>query len=160
MAQDITCEATYPYSPAQVWQALTRSDVVASWLMDNTLGTPVVGHRFRFTDRPRPFWDGVCECEVVTAEPDRELALRWALREGDAASGSRVTWTLAPAADGGTKLSFRHAGLTGPLGWVMKQGMTKGWNRMVSRSLPFVLEQLAKGQVPTRSQVKAAVAAR
>lgn len=155
MADDIVCEATYPHSPALVWQALTRREALASWLMENTLGEPVaVGHRFRFTDRPRPFWDGVCDCEVVEATPERRLVLKWGLRPQD--GGTTVEWTLTPVGDSATRLQFRQSGLKGLSGWMMKKGMTRGWNRMIGRALPYVLSVLGQGKVPSRDEVKAA----
>ena len=153
MHDDITFSATYPFPPEVTWRALSSSQAFAAWLMENTFVEPKVGHRFRFTDRPRPFWDGVCECEVVEAEAPRRLALKWGM--DDKGGHTRVEWTLSPTPDGGTHLQFRHSGLKGFMGWVMKKGMTKGWQRMVERSIPHVAEAASAGSIPSRAEVKA-----
>jgi uncharacterized protein YndB with AHSA1/START domain len=154
MVDEITATATYRHAPAAVWEALTRADALSAWLMDNDASAPLAtGTRFSFRDRPRPFWDGVCPVEVQEATAPERLVLRWNTRQGKAAS--TVTFSLSPTADGGTRLDFRHAGLVGVAGWFMRVGMTKGWQGMVARAIPFVVDGLAHGQVPSREATKA-----
>ncbi|HEX9051517.1 MAG TPA: SRPBCC domain-containing protein [Anaeromyxobacter sp.] len=153
MIPDIVHEATYPYPPELVWRAIAAPDALEAWLMRNDLREPGVGGRFRFVDRPRPFWDGVCECEIAEADAPRRFALRWGV--GGKAAPSDVSWTLEPAPGGGTHVTFRHAGLTGAMGWIMKKGMDRGWRRMMEASIPFVLARLAAGRLPTRDEVAA-----
>ncbi len=117
--------------------------------MPNAFREAKPGHRFRFTDRPRPFWDGVCECEVIDAGASRRFALRWGLNVRGAPT--TVSWTIAPTADRGTRVQLRHAGLHGVVGWLMKKGMDKGWRRMLERSL--VIAGLASGRLPSRDEV-------
>ncbi len=150
MIPDIAHEATYPHPPELVWRAIAAPDALEAWLMKNDLREPKLGARFRFIDRPRPFWDGICECEIVEADAPRRFALSWGV--GGKGAPSSVSWTLSPAS-GGTHVAFRHGGLTGVMGWIMKQGMDKGWRRMLERSLPFVLAGLAAGRLPTREEV-------
>lgn len=153
MPADIVHETTLPFAPELVWQVLTTPDALGRWLMQTTFEGPKPGHTFRFQDRPRPFWDGVCDCEVAEAEPAKKLVLKWNVQSPPA---STVSWTLTPAANGGTHVAFRHAGLSGLSGFFMKAGMTKGWLHMLTRSWPFMLERLAKGQpLPSRDEVKA-----
>jgi uncharacterized protein YndB with AHSA1/START domain len=147
---DIVHAATYPYSPDLVWRAIATPEALGTWLMPTDFRDATPGHRFRFTDRPRPFWDGICECEVIEADAPRRFALRWGLNVKGAPS--TVSWTLSPA-DEGTRVEFRHAGLSGVMGWFMKKGMDKGWRRMLDRSLPVVLAGLAHGQLPSRDEV-------
>lgn len=156
MISDIVHEATYPQPPELVWRAIAAHDALESWLMKNDLREARTGERFEFRDRPRPFWDGICKCEVVEADAPRRFALRWGVRDGG--EGSDVSWTLTAAPGGGTHVVFRHAGLRGPLGWIMKKGMDKGWRRMLERSLPFVLARLERtGSVPPRDEVARAL---
>lgn len=154
MAEDIVCEARHPHPPEVVWRALVTPAALQAWLMDTTFERAEVGHRFRFTDRPRPFWDGICECEVAEAVPQRTFALLWGI--GATGTASRVTFTLEPTADGGTHLSFRHSDLRGVMGFIMKKGMTKGWTRMVEKGIPFVCARMTEGRIPTRDEVRAA----
>ena len=154
MLSPILVDANYAHPPALVWKVLTTPRALAAWLMETTFARAEVGHRFRFTDRPRPFWDGICECTVESADEPRQLALAWGT---NTSVPTRVTWTLAPTLDGGTRVTFRHDGLAGIQGFLMKQGMTRGWKRMLQRSIPFVLEAMARDRVPTRDEVKAAL---
>jgi uncharacterized protein YndB with AHSA1/START domain len=153
MSADIVYEATFRHPPEQVWRALTTHEALGAWLMENDFSEARVGHRFRFTDRPRPFWDGICECEVIEADAPRRFSLRWGTNVKGAPT--RVEWALTPTPDGGTHVLFRHGGLNGVMGFLMKQGMSKGWRRMLERSIPFVLDELAKGSMPSREAVRA-----
>jgi uncharacterized protein YndB with AHSA1/START domain len=157
MIADIVHEATYPHPPDLVWKAISTHEGLSAWLMMNDLREATPGHAFRFTDRPRPFWDGVCACEIAEAEPGKRLAITWATTQE---RPSRVSWTLTPTPSGGTHLSLRHTGLNGVMGWLMKKGMDEGWRRMMTVSIPFVLDRLAAGSFPAREEVAAAVKAR
>jgi len=153
MITDIAHEATLDHPPERVWQALTDPRALAAWLMPNTLQEAKPGAKFRFTDKPRPFWDGICECAVAHAEPGQRLTLLWGTNT--AGEPSQVSWILTPTPTGGTHIAFRHSRLHGVMGWLMKKGMTKGWQRMLTRSLPFVIERMQAGLLPTREDVTA-----
>ena len=68
---------------------------------------------------------------------------------------SPVVFHCNPAPGGGTHLQFRHGGLTGFMGLVMKKGMDKGWRTMVRHSIPMVADGIAQGHVPEKAAVKA-----
>lgn len=145
-------EATYAQPPEVVWQAIATKAGLEAWLMANDFQEARVGHRFTFTDKPRPFWDGQSPCEVVECDPPRRLALLWNTRE---AHPSKASWTLTRTPQGGTRLQFRHEGLTGFMGFLMKKGMQDGWGRMVHHSIPLVAERIAAGlPLPPRAEVK------
>lgn len=154
MIADIVHEATYPQPPEVVWRALATPEALGAWLMQTDFREARAGHRFRFTDRPRPFWDGICECEVAEAEEPRRFALRWGLNQKGAPS--TVSWTLSPTPDGGTRVAFRHGGLHGFMGWMMKKGMDQGWRRMLERSIPVVIAAVAEGRTPSREEAQRA----
>jgi uncharacterized protein YndB with AHSA1/START domain len=156
LIDDIVFEAKYPYPPDVVWRVIASPEGLNAWLMQNNFVQAEVGHQFRFMDRPRPFWDGICDCEVADAERSRRFVLRWGINGKE--EPSLVSWTLTPTGDGGTRVQFRHGGLRGVMGWIMKKGMSKGWRRMMERSIPFVLKSVAsKGQMPSREDVAAAL---
>jgi uncharacterized protein YndB with AHSA1/START domain len=152
MIADIVHEATYAHPRDAVWRALTTPEALGAWLMANDFREAKRGHTFRFTDRPRPFWDGICACEVLVADAPSRFELAWGI--GSPSTSSRVSWTLSATPDGGTRLTFRHSGLHGFMGWLMKRGMDKGWRRMLERSIPFVLDEMTRGRTPTRDAVK------
>jgi hypothetical protein len=50
-----------PFPPELVWRAIALPEGFDAWLMKNDFRGAKAGHRFQFTDRPRPLWDGICE---------------------------------------------------------------------------------------------------
>lgn len=158
MIADIVHRATYRHPPDVVWRAVATKEGLDAWMMVNDFGEAAVGHRFQFRDRPRPFWDGICDCEVVEADRPRRFALKWGLNANGEAT--RLSFDLTPTADGGTTLELRHGGLAGVMGWIMKKGMDKGWGKMVARSIPLVCDAIAKGEAPSREAAQAAYRAK
>jgi uncharacterized protein YndB with AHSA1/START domain len=154
MTDDIAFEADYPQSPEVVWRAIATHEGLSAWLMENDFTEPRVGAEFQFRDRPRPFWNGICDCKVVEAEPARKLKLLWNFKQD--AQPTTVSWTLTRNKDGGTHLAFRHSGFHGFMGMIMRKGMQRGWEGMVKRTIPFVARHIAEGKpLPTRDEVKA-----
>src|SRR5947208_4234669 len=94
----ILVELTMPHPPEKVWRALTTSNLIAEWLMQNDF-EPVVGHRFNFRAAPIPnMWNGVTDCEVLVVEKPVRLVYSWNASGDEAKDGlkSTVTWTLTP----------------------------------------------------------------
>src|SRR5581483_5990976 len=152
--EDIAFEADYPQPPEVVWRAIATHEGLSSWLMENDFQEAKVGAEFQFRDKPRPFWNGICDCKVVEAEPGRKLVLLWNFKQD--AQPTTVSWTLTPRPGGGTHLAFRHSGFHGFMGRIMKAGMQRGWEGMVRRTIPFVAERIAEGKpIPPRAEVKA-----
>lgn len=137
--QTIVLEHELPHPPAKVWRALTEPALLAQWLMANDL-KPTVGHRFRFTQQPTEWWDGIVNCEVLEVEPLKRLRYTW--RSGPPSPlDTVVTWTLAPTPSGGTRLTLEHSGFL-PTDSFAAGGAQKGWKRMVTERLGEVLARL------------------
>ncbi len=123
------------HAPHKVWRALTRSWLIAEWLLPNDFRAEV-GHRFTLRAAPLPGWSGMVHCEVVTVDEPRLLAYRWG--DGtESAGGVRtvVTWTLTAQADGGTLLRLEQSGFR-PQDQVAHRRMGGGW--------PAILERLER----------------
>lgn len=147
MARAMIHEVTYPHSPERVWRALTDPAALQQWLMDTTFREAKVGHRFRFTAKPMPGWNGITECEVKEVVPLRKLSYTWggSDNQGKPYPPTLVTWTLEPAPGGGTKLRLEHTGLVGLRGLMMYMGMNSGWGtKMLRGSLPKLLDSWAQ----------------
>jgi uncharacterized protein YndB with AHSA1/START domain len=99
----VDCDLDAP--PEKVWRALTQPELMAAWLAEGDI-KPQVGHRFELKSEIGPV-----ECEVLTADPKRELRLSWSERDeaGDLVD-SEVTFVLTPTIDGGTRLRLVHDG--------------------------------------------------
>lgn len=129
--KSIVVERTLAHPPEKVWIALTRSDLVAQWLMKNDF-EPRVGHRFNFHATPiAGMWNGTTDCEVLELDAPRRLAYSWNASGEEAAGGLRsvVTWTLTPV-DGGTHVRMEHSGFR-PQDEGGRQAMGGGWPRIV-----------------------------
>lgn len=139
MARKIRFEAVYPFSPEQVWVALTDPAAIADWLMPNDF-KPEVGHRFNFRTKPAPGFDGVVHAEVVTVEPPQRLAYIW--RGGGI--DTVVTWQLT-AEGSNTHLVMEQDGFTGVKGFIISRILGGGWKRMVSERLPAAAGRVMDG---------------
>ena len=130
--QSIVIERDMAAAPAAVWHALTTSDVIAEWLMENDF-QPTLGQKFNFRAEPMYGWNGVTDCEVVELAENETLTYRWDA-SGDQAEGglkTTVRWTLAPSPKG-TLLKLEHAGFRREDAGGF-QAMGAGWPRIVAK---------------------------
>jgi uncharacterized protein YndB with AHSA1/START domain len=121
----VVVERDIPYSPENIWRALTQPHLIEEWLMKNDF-KPVVGHRFDL----RADW-GAVGCQVVAVEPNRTLSYTWEAYGLE----SVVTWTLSPS-NTGTRLRMEQSGFR-PDQQQAYQGAKGGWPRFFA-----ALEQL------------------
>jgi uncharacterized protein YndB with AHSA1/START domain len=129
----LVIERVFPHPPEKLWRALTESSLLAQWLLQNDF-EPVVGHKFHFRNQPVPNWDGVIDCEVLVAEPLKQLSYSWT------ALGLRsvVLFILTPA-EGGTHLRLEHSGFR-PDQPQAYGGAKYGWQKFLNN-----LEQILGG---------------
>jgi uncharacterized protein YndB with AHSA1/START domain len=118
--RSIVVERELPHPPERIWRALTRSELIAEWLMQNDF-RPVLGHRFDL----RGDWGSVA-CKVLEIEPNRTLAYRWDANGLE----SVVTWTLVPSA-AGTLLRMQQTGFRSDQE-PFYQGAKAGWPRFIA----------------------------
>jgi len=131
--KSIVVERTVAHPPEKVWRALTTSELIAAWLMQNDF-EPRLGHRFNFRARPIPnMWNGVTDCEVLAIDEPRRLVYSWNASGEEAEGGLKtiVTWTITPV-DGGAHVRMEQAGFR-PQDEAGYQAMGGGWPRIVER---------------------------
>jgi uncharacterized protein YndB with AHSA1/START domain len=144
MRRNITFERVYPYTPEQVWEALTDPAALADWLMDNDF-QPYVGHRFTFRTKAAPGFDGIVYCEVTAVEKPRRLSYTW--QASAMKQPTMVTWMLAPVPEG-TRLRLEHNGFDGLASIAISFILGSGWGKMLRKHLLDTLERrVLKGQV-------------
>lgn len=123
--KSIVVERVMPHSPEKIWRALTTSELIGQWLMQNDFEAQV-GHRFDFRATPMPGWSGVTHCEVLELDEPRRLAYRWGDgTESDSGLRTIVTWTLEPEGQG-TRVRMEQSGFR-PIDEAGYRGMSGGW---------------------------------
>jgi uncharacterized protein YndB with AHSA1/START domain len=133
--RDLSFEIVYPNRPEDVWRALTCSDALADWLMENDFA-PRIGHKFHFRSKSRFGFNRVIPCEVLEVDEPRVLSYSWGVK------GSVVTFRLEPSVDG-TRLRLEHKGLGGVRGIALAWVLSHGWRHKIDQRLPAVLTSIA-----------------
>lgn len=103
-ARSVVMERTLPHALDKVWRALTESDLLAVWLLQNDFAA-VPGRSFTLRAPAQPGWDGLVAGEVLEVEPKRRLSYSWKVGAMDTV----VSFTLTPT-EGGVHLRLEHSG--------------------------------------------------
>ncbi|HVS14211.1 MAG TPA: SRPBCC domain-containing protein [Thermoanaerobaculia bacterium] len=147
MTRSLRKEVWLARPPEDVWLALTDPKALAEWLMPNNF-EPRVGHTFRFHVDPMPGFSGISECRVLEVLEPSRLVYTWTVlpKAPDAPRPPSMTvaWRLEPER-GGTRLVLEQTGLEVLNRW-WRFSMAMGWNRMMKKLLPKVLERIADGR--------------
>lgn len=130
MKRNLTFDEIYPYPIERVWRALTDSEAMADWLMENDF-KPEIGHRFQFQTKPAPGFDGIVNCEVLELRPPSRLAFSWKGGGIDTVA----TFTLEPVPEG-THLRLEHTGFSGMKATLVSYILGGGWKRILGVALP------------------------
>ncbi len=134
--RSVVVEKEFAHPAEKVWRALTESDLIAEWLMENDFQLEV-GRHFQLRSQPVPGWDGVIDCEVLVAEPYERLSYSW----GTMGMQNAVAWTLTPTA-GGTLLRMEQSGFREDQVANYK-GAMYGWKSFVAK-LEEVVDGMSK----------------
>jgi uncharacterized protein YndB with AHSA1/START domain len=128
----IRLQREFDATPTELWDLIATRDGLAAWLMPNDF-QPVVGHRFTFTDTPRPpIYDGVVGCTVLALEPMERLQLSWVGGPVDTV----VTFTLTELEPGRVRLELEHTGFSGLRASFVRAVLGLGWRSLLRRELP------------------------
>jgi uncharacterized protein YndB with AHSA1/START domain len=137
MQRDIRHSWHFNHPPDLVWEYLTKSELLAHWLMENDFKL-IVGHKFQFRTKPKLNlgFDGNVYCEVLEIIPFKKLSYSWrgGLSKDNPTLDSVVTWTLTKT-DTGTELVLEHKGFKGMKNLVTYIIMNLGWLKIGNRIL-------------------------
>ncbi|MFD2043350.1 SRPBCC domain-containing protein [Ornithinibacillus salinisoli] len=98
---DLSLDFQFSSSINKVWNALTDSDTLAIWIMENNF-KPIVGHKSQFRNDD---WNLIVDCEVLVVDEPYKLSYTWV----GGPINTIVTWTLKQ--EGGTTyLHLEHTG--------------------------------------------------
>ena len=134
MNRSIRHKFFYPHPPEVVWDYLTKSELIAQWLMPNDF-QPIVGFDFQFKVKPMPDFnfDGVLYCKVLVVVPFKKLSYSWKGGPGDGrlTLDTIVEWKLQPK-DNGTELLLDHSGFMEDVNLysLMDQGWLKNMQKI------------------------------
>jgi uncharacterized protein YndB with AHSA1/START domain len=129
MTKSINHQFFFPHPPEMVWEYLTKSELMAQWLMKNDF-QPIVGLDFQFRTNPIPSldFDGIFYCKVLEIIPCKKLSYSWNSGPGDGeiTLESIVVWKLQQT-DKGTELFLEHSGFAKKENLNFYNGLMHGW---------------------------------
>lgn len=112
MEKEIKKTWHYSHPPKQVWEYLTKPELLELWLMKNDF-KPIVGHKFQFTfnETDKNPYRGIVDCEVLEVKPFSKLSYSWngGTKDRSKNFNTIIEWTLVPK-DNGTELQLSHSG--------------------------------------------------
>jgi len=107
MSLTLTLDFQYKTTIGKLWAALTDSEKLAKWTMENNF-KPIVGYRFQFRAQPNEYWDGIVEGEVLLVDEPNRLSYTW----GTGEEKHTATWTLQSLEDGRVNLHLEQTGIS------------------------------------------------
>jgi uncharacterized protein YndB with AHSA1/START domain len=137
MQKDIHQTWFFQQHPSEVWEYLTKPELIEQWLTKNDF-QPVVGHKFQFISSPTADGDqpNHAYCQVLEIIPLNRLSYSWRKgpKEEEITVDSVVTWTLT-GKDGGTELQLQHAGFL-----LLEDSVAhdNGWNYCLNRMTELI----------------------
>jgi uncharacterized protein YndB with AHSA1/START domain len=165
MKRTIKIKKHLPYKLDYVWKALTESQWLGKWFMENDI-KPVLDHEFTFRMAPQKGWDGITYCKVLELEPMKQIAYTYqgeatgekalacaGIHSGTADKATKGIFTkldtvlnfrLEHTCGNGTILYMKHSGYKGLKLVIVSLIMGMGWKKQINKKLPKVLEEISK----------------
>ncbi|WP_405161022.1 SRPBCC domain-containing protein [Nocardia sp. NBC_01499] len=128
----------FPQPPDTVWHALTDPDLLERWLLRPTGFAASVGTRFRFTIPAASINEVVCE--VLAAQPCKQLTYSWFHPQAEHPARRIVDWTLRPQGRG-TRLLLTQTGfdIEDRQQKMVRNATERSWKRLVLPRLGEVI---------------------
>lgn len=98
---ELSLDFEFASSIEKVWDALTDSDMLAKWVMENDF-KPIVGHQCQFRNEQINL---IVDCEVLVVDEPNKLSYTWV----GGPINTIVTWTLKQE-EGTTYLHLEQTG--------------------------------------------------
>ena len=129
---DLSLDFQFKSPINKVWDALTRSETLAKWVMENNF-KPVVGYKCQFRNEAIGL---VVESEVLEVDEPTKLSYTWVGGPID----TIVTWTLKQEGET-THLHLEHTGFEVKKIRAAFNGAKYGWASMADK-LENLLEEM------------------
>ena len=135
MQKEIKHSWHFDRSPQEVWEYLTKPELLEQWLMKTDF-QPIVGHKFHFIGECNNDSKAVAHCEVLEVKPYTQLSYSWQTNSvhDNKPFSSKVVWTLIPK-ENGTEMQLVHNGFT-MLADVVAHN--DGWTRIGNKIVEFL----------------------
>ena len=126
MQKEIKHTWQFSQPPQEVWEYLTRSELLEQWLVKTDF-QPVVGHKFHFFSKTGK----ATYCEVLEVKPFTRLSYSWQKKSSkeNKPFNSKVVWTLVPK-ENGTELQLVHNGFIALEDFI---GHENGWKACLNK---------------------------
>jgi uncharacterized protein YndB with AHSA1/START domain len=135
MQKEIRHTWQYSHTPQQIWDYLTKPELIEQWLMKTDF-KPEVGAEFMFWTRPLPQFgfDGNIYCKVLEVTLFEKLSYTWKGGPGNGEFNldSIVVWTLTKIGNG-TELTLVHSGFKAQENYMMFTAMEAGWLKNIGK---------------------------
>ena len=129
MKDAITKETTFNHSIDKVWNAITKSEEIATWFIQNNFKAEK-GYQYTFTSEPNEKGCTTISGEVKRSDP-YTLIYSWIV--GDTNIETIVKWELE-STENGTKLYLEHSGISnyaGETAVAMFESFNGGWDNCI-----------------------------
>ena len=135
MQKEIKHSFHFNQSPQEVWDYLTKPELLEQWLMKSDF-QPVVGHKFRFIGGCNHEDTTAAHCEVLEVKPFTHLSYSWQTNSllNHKPFNSKVVWTLIPK-EHGTELQLVHNGFRALEDVIAHND---GWTRIGNKMVEFL----------------------
>lgn len=135
MTNSVKHQYFFTQGPEQVWEYLTRAELMELWLMPNDF-LPILGHEFQFRIKPVPKldFDGIVYCKVLEIVAHHTLSYSWKTGPGNGKIelDSIVVWKMIPK-DNGTELLLEHTGFKEIEHFNMYSAVNEGWLKNIQK---------------------------
>ena len=135
MQKEIKHTVRFNQTPQEVWEYLTKPELLEQWLMKSTF-LPIVGHKFHFIGNCDDASKAIAQCEVLEVTPFSQLVYSWQTNSAkdNKPFASKVVWTVV-AKDNGTELQLVHNGFRALEDVVLHND---GWTRIMNKIGTFL----------------------
>jgi uncharacterized protein YndB with AHSA1/START domain len=126
----------YNQSTEEIWEYLTKAELIEKWLMPNDFVLKM-GREFKFTTNPIPSLglDGNFYCKILEIVPLKKLVYSWKAgpNKQEITLDTIVQWTLEQK-ENRTELSLLHSGFKKENDSILT-AMFDGWDKNIQKML-------------------------
>jgi uncharacterized protein YndB with AHSA1/START domain len=132
--REIKVSREFDYSVDVLWVAITDPKAVEQWLMPNDFH-PQLGHQFTMKTEPRPWFDGIVACCVISIDPPKQMLWEWIGGGQD----TKVTFMREAVSAKRCRLTIIQRGFRGFRGFMISSILRLGWKSILKHKIPIAI---------------------